>query len=379
MKYYNYRPLKKLMVGGTSASFKSILCKQIDNHPQVNVIHRHDKILQIFIQPFINFSEFEKNYLNFQKNVNYLTIKDDELKKLNFKSQKKSFLFSPILLRKLLLNYSGYYVNEQYAWLKKIGADISSISLVNEKFDFNFIKYDTYIFQKIFKSNIKNFSPENLYDLFLEAFLYAQNKNKKKYVLFMAPNNYESINFAVKEKFNIKIIYLMRNSEDIVLTRAIREIVNTTGITNKKLIQSKINKKIENILYANFYRAELNQRKKIINLEKLYPKMIKTIRSEDLIYKNKQTIKKIIKWIGITDNKSINKLSYEGTILKNQRNYLGKINDNDFTINDSIKNFFYIQKFGIKKFIFNNKNKTFMVIVFLIKGFLYKIINIFKN
>ena len=49
----------------------------------------------------------------------------------------------------------------------------------------------------------------------------------------MAPNDYESINFLINEKFNTKVIYLKRNSENIVLTRAIREIVNKNGIKNR--------------------------------------------------------------------------------------------------------------------------------------------------
>ena len=73
----------------------------------------------------------------------------------------------------------------------------------------------------------------------------------------MAPNDYESINFLINEKFNTKIIYLKRNSENIVLTRAIREIVNKQGIKNKTLVQKEINKKIENILYGNFYKSVL--------------------------------------------------------------------------------------------------------------------------
>jgi len=364
--------LKKIIVGGTSASFKSILCMQMDNHSDVNIIHRHDKILQIFIKPFLNFSSFKENYLKLQKEINYLIIKENKLKKLIFKKDKKSFFFSPLLLRKLLMDHSGYYVNEQYAWLKKIGSDISSISSASKKFNFDFYKYDKYIFKKIFNSKSNNFSPETLYDIFLEAFIYSQNKKLKKNILFMAPNNYESINFLMKEKFNIKVIYLKRNPENIVLTRAIREIVSTKGIKNKTLIQKEINKKIENVLYGNFYRSVLEQEKKIIQLEKTNKKKIKIIRYEDLIYKNSQTIKDVINWLGIRNHKSLKKLSYDGSILKDQKKYLGKINDDDFVIDNPIKNFFFIQKYGFKKFIFTNKNKSLKVFVFLLKQFIYK-------
>ncbi len=151
----------KIIIGGTSASFKSILCMQIDSHPDVNVIHRHDKILQIFIKPFLNFSFFEEKYLKLQKEINYLVIKEKELKKLVFRSNKKSFYFSPILLRKLLINYSGYYVNEQYAWIKKIGSDISSLSSKSKNFNFDFHKYDKFIFKKIFNSKKKNIFTRN--------------------------------------------------------------------------------------------------------------------------------------------------------------------------------------------------------------------------
>ena len=92
---------------------------QIDNHPNINVIHRHDKILQIFIKPLVSFSSFKEKYLKLQKEINYLVVNKSKLKKLIFKNKKKNFFFSPILLRKLLMDHSGYYVNEQYSWIKK--------------------------------------------------------------------------------------------------------------------------------------------------------------------------------------------------------------------------------------------------------------------
>ena len=205
---------------------------------------------------------------------------------------------------------------------KKIGSDISSISTSSKKFKFNFYEYDKLIFKKIFNSKIKNFSPEQLYDIFLKSFFYSQNKKIKKNIALMAPNDYESINFLINEKFNTKVIYLKRNSENIVLTRAIREIVNKNGIKNRILVQKEINKKIENILYGNFYKSVLEQEKKITNLEKINKK-IKIIRSEDLIYKNKKTIREITNWLGIKNNKSFNNLSYEGSLVKNQKKIFG--------------------------------------------------------
>ncbi|NMN67094.1 hypothetical protein VP91_00002270 [Candidatus Pelagibacter ubique] len=363
--------LNKIIIGGTSASFKSLLCMQIDNHPDVNVIHRHDKILQIFIKPFANFSLFKEKYLKQQNEINYTIIKKNKLKKLIFKNNKKKIFFSPILLRKLLIDHTGYYVNEQYAWQKKIGSDVSSLSSSSKKFDFEFYKYDKYIFNKIFNSKITNFSPEFLYDIFLESFIYSQNKKLKKNILFMAPNNYESIDFLMKEKFNIKVIYLLRNSENIVLSRAIRQIVNEENITDKRLVQKKINKKIENILYANFYKSVLSQEKKIFQLEKINKKKLKIVKSEDFIYKNPKTIKDITQWLGIKNHKSLKDLYYEGSKM-DKKKYLDKINDDDFIIDNSIKNFFYIQKHGIKNFIFNCKNKSLKVLIFLIKQFIYK-------
>ncbi len=364
--------LNKIIIGGTSASFKSILCMQIDSHPDVNVIHRHDKILQIFIKPLISFSSFKEKYLKLQKEINYLVVEQSKLKKLLFKSRDKNFFFSPFLLRKLLMDHSGYYVNEQYSWINKIGSDISSISTASKSFKFDFYKYDKLIFSKIFKSKIKNFSPELLHDIFLKSYLYCQNKKIKKNIALMAPNNYESINFLINEKFNIKVIYLKRNSENIVLTRAIREIVNKQGIKSKILVQKEINKKIENILYGNFYKSVLEQEKKIDNLEKTNKKKIKIIKSEDLIYKNKKTIKEIVNWLGIKKHKSLDNLSYDNSLIKNQKKYLGKINDDDFVIDNSIRNFFYIQKYGFKNFFFNFKNKSPKVFIFLLKQFVYK-------
>lgn len=372
------KALNKIIIGGTSASFKSILCMQIDNHPSVNVIHRHDKILQIFIKPLASFSSFKEKYLKLQKEINYLVVDQSKLKKLIFKNKKKNFFFSPFLLRKLLMDHSGYYVNEQYSWIKKIGSDISSISTSSKRFELNFFEYDKLIFKKIFNSKIKNFSPELLYDIFLKSFLYSQNKKIKNNIALMAPNDYESINFLINEKFNTKIIYLKRNSENIVLTRAIREIVNKQGIKNKTLVQKEINKKIENILYGNFYKSVLEQEKKITNLEKINKQKIKIIKSEDLIYKNKKTVREIVNWLGIKNHKSLNNLSYDSSLIKNQKKYLGKINDDDFIIDNSVRSFFYIQKYGFKKFIINFKNKSPKVFIFLLKQLIYKSLKYFK-
>ena len=55
----------------------------------------------------------------------------------------------------------------------------------------------------------------------------------------MAPNDYESINFLINEKFNTKIIYLKKFRKHCFLTRAIREIVNKKGIKNKTLVQKE--------------------------------------------------------------------------------------------------------------------------------------------
>ncbi len=188
----------------------------------------------------------------------------------------------------------------------------------------------------------------------------------------MAPNSFESINFLLNEKFNVKVIYLQRNCENIILTRAIREIVNKKGLKNKYLIQKEINKKIENILYGNFYRSILKEQKKIFKLMETNKKKIKIVKSEELIYKNKKTIKDVVNWLGIKVHKSLNNLSFNNSILKNQKEYLGKINDDDFVIDNSIKCFFYIQKYGIYNFFLNYKNKSPKVFLFLLKQFIYK-------
>ena len=79
----------------------------------------------------------------------------------------------------------------------------------------------------------------------------------------------------------------------------------------------------------------------------------------------------LTQWLGIKNHKSLEDLYYEGSKM-DKKKYLDKINDDDFIIDNSIKNFFYIQKHGIKNFIFNCKNKSLKVLIFLIKQFIYK-------
>ena len=46
-------------------------------------------------------------------------------------------------------------------------------------------------------------------------------------------------------------------------------------------------------------------------------------------------------WLGIKNHKSLNNLSYDSSLIKNQKKYLGKINDDDFIIDNSVRSFLY--------------------------------------
>ena len=173
-----------ILIGGSSASGKSLICRLLDGHPNLEVVHRHDKILSFLEFPYNNWNIFLKNYLSNDKvsitGLNYFPKKDKKSTLLKYKSKKLEFFLTPELLRKMLLDFTGYYLNETQSWLKKTNSSLSSISNKYNQFNFNFKKYDDSIMSQIFTDKKKIFTPEKIFNIFLRSFIEVSNKKKNK-------------------------------------------------------------------------------------------------------------------------------------------------------------------------------------------------------
>lgn len=367
-----------IMISGTSASGKSLICRLLDGHPDLKVIHRHDKILSSLAFPYENWNIFLKKYITKDKISNiglkYFPKKDKKSVLLKYKSKKIKFYLTPFLFRKMLIDFTGYYLNETQSWLKRTDSSVSSTNYKYDVFNFDFKKHDHFIFSKIFGNKKKILTPENILNIFMESFvnnLYKKKNNKK--IVYMGENNLNTIEMILKENFETKIIYMLRHEKGILLSRSIRQVMQEN--TKEKNLLKKINKKMENNLYANYLKMIKKNKIRILDLQKNYPKKIKIINLED-IFKNKvKTVNSICEWLSIKQSSKTHFVSFYNKKIKNQKEYLNKMNDDKYKLSLSIENFFNIKSKGFMNFIKSDEEKSFFAFILILKNFYYSLKN----
>tara|TARA_Y100000741_G_C18197721_1_gene536282 strand:- start:585 stop:1169 length:585 start_codon:yes stop_codon:yes gene_type:complete len=189
----------------------------------------------------------------------------------------------------------------------------------------------------------------------------------------MGENNLNTIEMILKENFETKIIYMLRHEKGILLSRSIRQVMQEN--TKEKNLLKKINKKMENNLYANYLKMIKKNKIRILDLQKNYPKKIKIINLED-IFKNKvKTVNSICEWLSIKQSSKTHFVSFYNKKIKNQKEYLNKMNDDKYKLSLSIENFFNIKSKGFMNFIKSDEEKSFFAFILILKNFYYSLKN----
>lgn len=256
--------MKKIFISGSRASGKTSLLRLLDGHPNIGVIHHHDKIFHIinliksFNSEFINEKKLVENYDNLITNEKKGTI-------IQFKNKKFNFRLTPLLLRKLL-NKTGYFEIEQESWYKKSRIGFDSVKLQNIKFDFNFKKFDNLFFKKVFTH--KKLNIENFLNLLFETYFQVLNKKKFKYVCYLLPNNVLSIKNIIDENFDCKIIYMDRDLKGIITAQALRNIYDKKLFIKKSNKNKITNSHIKQILFSKRIKFFAKEKAHIIEIQK---------------------------------------------------------------------------------------------------------------
>ena len=189
----------------------------------------------------------------------------------------------------------------------------------------------------------------------------------------MGSNNTEQLEMIIKENFDTQIIYMMRDEKGILLSRSIRQVIQESS--NKRNFIQKINKKMENNLYANYLNMIKRHRNRILKLQEIYPKKIKIIHLENLFKNKVETMNSACKWLSIKKSPKIYFVSLEEKKIKNQKSYLNKMNDDDYKLCIPVENFFFIKSKGFMNFIKSNQKKSFFTFIYILKNFYYIVKN----
>ena len=215
----------KIMITGLPACGKVVLIKLLDGHSNVYVAHTHDKILSALY----GFEEKQvQNFSNkvFGDSVAYLENAID-FPTMHYRSNEIQLKLSPFFIRRILSEYTGYNITEQWSRLGIIPDESTSSDYKTEKFNFNFFDYEKIWNRNLFALNGK-ISPEDFHDCFYDAYFKAWpdyprcNSDNVNYV-FIGPNDpVFASRFVLEEGFHAKIIFVARNLEGQIISKSLR-------------------------------------------------------------------------------------------------------------------------------------------------------------
>ncbi len=343
--------LKKIIITGFSQSGKSSLIKFLDYHPNINAVPTHEKISEVPIK--LKTLSQDKEFLWLKK-----YLKDSSLKAplIKFKNANAKIQFTPKDLRKILSNFSNYYVIETHSKLKLIYDNTATESFSGEKFDFDFYKFDKKFFDNIFSKS--ELFAEEFIDTFYKCYFESWNNYKSididnDYFLYPDKNLcFDVLDFYLKENFNFKCFFVYRNVKDLLISNSLR---------SKRYLKYS---DIEKSCISNLYKNKFNKKyelylKKIKQLQLQYPENFYLLNIDDFLKDIKKNQLKICEFLKIEFSENILFPTLSG--IKVSENYF-KIGDkleskydklNEFleviTLNKNLKE---VAKFKYLKYIF---------------------------
>jgi len=340
--------MRNIFIGGGTASGKSTIIYLFDGHPEFLVNAIHFQIIEAFQNLINNYKKIKDRKIIVEKNFCFFL----EYKRKNYyiTEQDLENIFFDINVKKL----------EKYSNEKTYPNHTSALKKDFLKFNFDFQN-----FMKNLKNDLENNKDSALsFETFIEKFYYnffsnwldkkfilSNEKFSEKSIVSKLPTNISSIEFALNNIPNSKIIYVDRKSIGIMKSR----VLNFMKIRNLDirdfdryfLIFSK----------GDFFKKINYQKKKIKLLKKRFPDKIFLTSLEALIDDKEKEMKKVSMFLNIKFEEILTKITYLSEKIKD--NHLDQINDDRYQISEKSEFFFDIMD---SNWNYSNKvNKLFYI------------------
>ena len=355
--------MKKIFISGSVMSGKSSLFYLLDGHSKIlaNVIH--DKLINALIDIQLKCIHDVDSLLNksdrrLEKNIDVISKKNNKKFNMSIYDLRNS-------LNKANLNHL-----ERYSFLKIYPNFFSRKNWTYLDFNFNFEN-----FQKMWKDQIFNqrnkqiLKLENLFEIFYKSFFIAWNDHNnidintnfnEKIFVSKLPNNIQSIEFIMEEKFDSKIIYLERDLIGTLKSRTLHYMIS------RNFDIKNFDKYFYIMAKSTFLDKLIKERKKIRLIQSKYPSQILITSLEKIVNKKREEINKITDFCKINYEEILNFPTY--CKLKIGNDHFDKVHDdeqpisksNNFFVNLRIGNFKYVKIIDFLKFF----NKS-MIYIFL--------------
>ena len=311
--------MKKIFISGNLLSGKQTILYLLDNHNCIISNFIHDQFIKSLID--LNDKIENKKYSKTISNVEVIEV-------FNFRNNKAFITYENF---KDSFNLSNIKHLKELAQSRIMPNNFSSVKKEFFEFNFNYENFLKNLKEKIFLNDQKKYSLEDIFDIYVNCFiknwkdlnLHSKEENKIKFATKL-PNNFLSVDFVLKQKFDSKVIYVDRDLLSILKSRALNI-----------MFQNKIEIKhfdiyFNNQLRTNFIeRVNLNKRE-IIKLKKIYNNIFIT-SLEKLTKNTKDELEKIYSFLELL-NPTTKKIipTYCGNEIGSD--HIDQINDNKFVV-----------------------------------------------
>ena len=326
--------IKKIFISGNFLSGKQTILYLLDNRDCIIANFIHDQFIKSIID--LN-NKIEKTIYKKKK----LNLEGVEI--YNFKNNKTFITYEDFQNSFNLSNISHL---QELAKSKIMPNNFSSEKKEFFEFNFDYENFTSDLKEKIFLKKIKKYSIEDIYDIYVNCFIKNWkdlnfNSKEKNKIIFATklPNNFSSVEFVLKHKFNNKIIYVDRDLLSILKSRALYYMFQ-----NKVEIKH-FDKYFNNQLRTNFIERVNFNKREIMKLKKNYNNIFIT-SLENLVKNTNDELKEIYYFLGLPHlaNKKIIP-TYCGNEIGSD--HIDQINDDKYKISN--KNYIFYQ-FRTRKF-----------------------------
>lgn len=358
---------KNIFISGGVLSGKSTIIYLFDGHQDFLVNAIHLQTIKSF-ENLINNLENKKNDKNkINDKIQFTLNYKDELYPISEKDIEN------ILFDSNVEHLEKYSINKTYP-------NFTS-ALEKDYLDFNF---DFNNFINMFKDDLKNEkNPLTFEDLIKKTYYYfflnwkdkefvnSKNSFSKKYVVSKLPNYIQSVEFALKEISNSKIIYVDRDTMGIMKSRVLH------FIKERKLDIKDFDKHFFAFSKGDFFKKIEFQKRTIHLMKKRFPNRIFLTSLKAIVDDTENEMKKISKFLNIKFDPILTKITYLSKEIKNAHTF--EINDDkhkvstksEFFLNLMSSNWTYLGQ--VKKYFFIKYFKEVLISIYLkIKFFFIK-------
>ena len=307
---------KKVMVCGFNGSAKTTLLRFLDGHPDLLGTQLYERFLNMF-----TYGKAEIDALAARKTAN--TRLDESHFKCSFLWNGKVIDINLYFFRTLLSKYSYYHVIEEEALNKATFNNFTSDRRDYFSFDFDFNKFENTWINALFKTD-GVYAPEDIVDIFYKSFFdawetYPIDYSPDKYIVFLGSVDPRQLNLLFDNNFNIKLIFVERDTEGVIFTKALRYKLSD----KRKDIGYRYH--LTNILYKKEAKRIGERRRLIHQLAKKHEAQFSIVNFEKFLCNPNETIDKIVKFLGIEHSNQLYIPTHLGKELKGA--YAGKVND----------------------------------------------------